>query len=503
MTQAEPVSTSEEISLAQRTSRGFAWLLMQTLGSKAFSAVGQIFLAHLLAPHDYGLVALAYTACTIPGMLRQTGVPQVLVQKQSRFPRWANAGFWMELYLGLGAAILMVLAAPIAAVLFHTRDVVGPILVVASSALISPLAAVPGADLTRRLEFRSLALVGLAYNILAMAISVLLAALHFGVYSFVIPLPVCSALRAVAFWRLARPRIRWNPQFRRWWGLAAGSGPLLGASFCAVTIFTAQNLSLGLFHSKEMMGDYFFAWNLASQVVQLLATNLSGVLFPALSTLQNDPQRQLGAFLRAARAMALLAVPICILEIIFARPGVELIYGVKWLPAVPMVQYFAAASVFTLLAGLAQNLLSAQGRFLLQLRWAAIAAVLYIPVGFVVGMKYGAVALVATTLVYGFINTPIGMFLAVRRGGGRARDVAGVLAPPCLLGLAAVIPAVLLLWLLPMKFRTDLVELLVAVLLTPPLYALLVRRFRRADFDELAGHIQSLLRRIFRREPAP
>jgi hypothetical protein len=37
--------TRKKQSLGQRTTRGFAWLLMQTLGSKGINVLGQIALA--------------------------------------------------------------------------------------------------------------------------------------------------------------------------------------------------------------------------------------------------------------------------------------------------------------------------------------------------------------------------------------------------------------------------------------------------------------------------
>ena len=92
---AQSTAPGSASQLTRRSLSGVAWMVFQTLASKSFGLIGQIILARLLTPHDFGLVGLAYAAGAIPNILRQSGVPQILVQKRRSFVRWAAAAFWM------------------------------------------------------------------------------------------------------------------------------------------------------------------------------------------------------------------------------------------------------------------------------------------------------------------------------------------------------------------------------------------------------------------------
>lgn len=490
MTQAEPEIVAPEISLSQRTSRGFAWMLAQTLGSKVVGIAGQVFLARLLVPRDFGLVALAYSAAAPGWMLRQTGVPQILVQKGDRFKRWANAAFWMDLSLGLATAVLLLISGPLAAVVFKAPQLVGLLQLISTTALLNGLMTVPQARLTRDMRFRELALVGLGYNVLAMAISVAAASLGLGAYSLVIPLPICLSLRALAVWRLAPVRIRPNPQLHRWRAMAPDSGRLMVAAAFGAALWVSCTLALGLFYSPPLVGFFSFAGSLSAQVSTLLSANLAAVLFPVLSTLRGDPPRQVAAFFRSARALALAGVPLCLAEAVLARPLLLAVFGAKWLPAAPLLTLLALSAAIGLVGGPAGNLMQAQGRFHLSMKWSVASAVLVVVLAFPAARWGGPAWVAATWLICTAALTPALLRSAARPGGGAMPDVARIYLPPLLLSALALAPAALGELFFPWLWAHPWADLGLAAITAPPLYAALLRRFRRADLDELVSHLR-------------
>src|SRR5256885_5179199 len=94
---------------------GFFWLIAQTVGSKLVTMIGQVVLARLLLPDDFGLVGLAYTVTGFAVLIQQAGLREILINRHVHFNRWANPAFWMSLTLGCLGAALMVILAPVAA----------------------------------------------------------------------------------------------------------------------------------------------------------------------------------------------------------------------------------------------------------------------------------------------------------------------------------------------------------------------------------------------------
>lgn len=417
-----------------------AWMIFQTLASKGFGVIGQIILARLLTPHDFGLVGLAYAAAAIPNILRQSGVPQILVQKQFTLARWATAAFWMEIALGIAAGILMLLAAPWAALAFHAPRLIPVIQVLVPAVVISALFAVPTARLIKDMRFRELAIIGFGYNMIAMVLSIALAAYGWGVYSFVIPLPVVGALRALALWIAAPTRISLNPHFRRWPKLAGGSSLLMGSVVFQTISRIAEMSCLRAFAPVTVVGDYFFASNLSTQITQVFSTNVAGVLYPALTSIQNNAQRQTNAFLRAANLVALVGIPLCVLESLLAGPLLTMVYGEKWRMAIIPLELLALGAAFMLLREPALNFLLAQGRYAFQLAWASGCAMIYAPLVFLAAWTGGAVWLAAMVAVYWVLAAPLLVRLAIGHGGGTWKNVAEIFLRPTAMAAVAAAP---------------------------------------------------------------
>ncbi len=433
----------EPKSLSLQTAGGFLWMLGQTVGSKVAGLIGQIVLARLLLPRDFGLVALAYTAVAFTGVIRQTGIQQILIQRQKHFRRWANPAFWFELTVGIATAMLLIVASPVAAVVFHSKALIGLILVIATAAPLSPWFVIPTARLMIDMRFKAIAVANIAYNFIAMAISIVLAWRGFGAYSFVIPLPVAGAIRAFWLWRLAKPRITKKPQLRRWKFLVGDSLLMLAAGFVGSIMFWSGNLVLGVSQSKAAVGQFFFALNLSMQLAQLISQNLGSVLLPALAKLQSSPERQASAILLASRMLAFAGVPACLLLAVVAKPLIVGVYGAKWLPAVGLFQILLVATAISIPGGPAATALQSQGRFGLQLKWISAQAVVLLAAVSFGSWVDSATGVAAANMLFQAIAIPIGIRLGLRAGGNWGEILKVYYGPVCSgilsLGLAVAV----------------------------------------------------------------
>src|SRR5437879_8025549 len=173
--------------------------MAQTVGSKLVNTVGQIVLAWLLSPEDFGLVGLAYTVTAFAGLIQQAGLREILIHRQAHFGRWANPAFWMSLTLGCVGAAAMLGLAPVAAWMYDDRRLIGLILVLAATAPFSGLDIVPDAQLTSEMRFRYLAVVKWITAVGAMGLSILFAHYRWGAYSFVLPQPIITIIRLALF----------------------------------------------------------------------------------------------------------------------------------------------------------------------------------------------------------------------------------------------------------------------------------------------------------------
>jgi lipopolysaccharide exporter len=471
--------------------------MLQTVGTKLTALGGQLVLAWLLAPKDFGLIGLAYTVTAFAGLIQGAGLQEILVQRQRRFERWSTAAFWMSIILGVATAVVMLLLAPLAEWLYKAPSLAGLIAVVALSVPINSLAAVPTARLQSDLRFKTLARVNLLTAVATVALTIMLAWLGLGAYSFVMPRPIVGAAHAFLLWRLARPRVRARLQLRRWRYLLGDSSYMIFASLCYTLVAQGDYIILGRLHPAHVVGIYYFAFNLSIQIIVVFTINLLGVLLPALSKLREEPSRQLTGYLRATRLVAIASVPVSLLQVTLAEPVLRLFFEPEWYPAVPVLHVLSVGTMLSAIGASGGSLIQASGRFRTLAGLSALSAVAFLSlaaVGATVGARVvsAATAMACAVAVYHAMYGPVHMYAAISPIGGTWRDVGSVYFKSVVPGVVAFGAAYSLSRFL---FVGDGPRITLVVLGGVGLYLLLVRLFAPEVRQEVELRLAELLRR--------
>ena len=156
-----------------------------------------------------------------------------------------------------------------------------------------------------------------------------------------------------------------------------------------------------------MAGIYYWGFSFSSQATFLLAANLQGIFFPVLSRLNGEPARQGPAFGNACRMLTFAIVPLCVLQIMLARPLLELFFHERWLPAVPVVQWLSVGMLTQPLGTLAAALLMARGRYRLLAVLTAFTA-LAVTAAAAIGAQFGGAAEIARSTGLGLLLANLG-----------------------------------------------------------------------------------------------
>ena len=463
---------------------------------KIVSALGQIVLAWFLAPGDLGLVGLASTVMVFAGLLQQGGIRQVLVQRQSRFSRWATPACWLSLAMGLVAAAVVVLFSPVAAHLYGEPKLPGLMLVMALGLPLDSLAVVPMAKLQIDLRFRTIAWLGFIWGAGTVILSVVLAKLGYGAYSVVLPkIPVALTTAALCWW-LTRVRVRPRPQVRRWRYLLSDSGFMLLALFLHAVAAQVVYVALGLRGATEQVGLYWWAYNLSVQTVMLVSIQLDSVLFAALSRIKDDTHRQIAGFMRSWRVLAALVAPMCLLQAAIADPGVRLLFAPRWYDAIGVLQVLSVGMAFVGVAIPCSSMLQAQGRFrtLFLVALGVVSVAVLLMCAAILDGRAVVFALAAST--YYLLSTLAHMTAVLRADRPGLWSTLALLAPPLVCAaLAAAAGMLSAAWL--GQSRPELVaRIAITTVVGGLVYLALSRTLQPAAFHDARRLASPVLRRL-------
>jgi PST family polysaccharide transporter len=473
-------------------------MMSQTVAVKLVSLIANVVVAHFMLPDEAGLVGMAYSVLSIAGFVQYIGMQDVLIQRHARLKRWANPAFWMSLAVGIVGGGFVALAAPLAADLFHQPKLAGMVLLLALASPLQTTSVVPQAVLSAQLRFRLSVIINSFAAIGTSLLCILLAWRGWGAYSFLIPVPLMAGLQSAALWIAAHPHIQWRPQFRRWRYLVGDTGFNWGISICIILITTADHIGLSLWQSAAVVGIYFWAINLSTQLLRLLAMNLTSVLLPSLSRLQDDPERQSTAFLNSMRVLAMVGVPACLLQAAIAEPLVRLLYPDRWESMGTVLSVLSVGMAFHFISGPAMSIMKAQRRFADLFVLCAINAITVICIVMAISMsiaeEHAALAMSIGMSACLSVFAPLMLYLALRSAGLGWTSVVRIYSGPLSAAALAIGAALAAAAFIPDIAYRDLIVIASVVAISGCLYLLLIRLLDREVWQLAHSRLQSYRR---------
>ena len=195
-------------------------------------------------------------------------------------------------------------------------------------------ASVPDALMQRAFQFKRQMIITPAASIVFAGVSIVFAIQGYGAWAMVIGWYASTTTAVVLSWWMAKWRpFRGRFSFRIWREMAGFSLPLLldGLAERAREMF--EQVIVGRALGTGDLGQYRYAYRIASLPSLAIITICSHVLFPAFSRISDDSSRFRAAFLRALGWIWFAALPIGALLVVAGQPVVVLLLGEEWRPA--------------------------------------------------------------------------------------------------------------------------------------------------------------------------
>jgi O-antigen/teichoic acid export membrane protein len=328
--------------LAVRASAGLRWGAFNQGTQQVVRLAVQVVLTRLLAPDDFGAMALALVVINVGTLLGALGFAQALVQRQHITRRHVAVAFTTSGLIGLALMILSFSGAATFAGWFNEPDLAPLLRVLSVMFLLRGFEGVPNAMLVRRLYIRDFVLSSTIATIAGAAVGVAMAVNGAGLWSLAGMAVTESFVATSLAWTFAMRAGVWRPRFSIHFGTL---GDLLGFSAAAsgtrmlvVAQGSIDSIVVGRQLGAEALGQYSLGYRFLFLPLDRLLDAIGGVLEPVLATLQEDVARFQETLVRVERYVCALYVPLTIGTAVVAHDLVVVVFGQAWLPAVPALQ---------------------------------------------------------------------------------------------------------------------------------------------------------------------
>ncbi len=349
------------MDLGARFKKSAFWVYLQGWSSAVVTFGGGIAMARLLEPEEFGLfiAVTAYTA--IIGRQLQLGIPEALLRTPEEDMEAVHTGFWTMQVLALVCTLVTVVLAPWLGEVYGGHQYVWVMWFMAALFLLQPLCFSSHAVLWRRMRHDVVARIVFFGTLGSTATAIFAAAGGLGVYSLVLGSVVSSSIMLV----LSLGRSGWRPAFffdkEKARKLAGYGWRVHAANSLELAADRMDAMLIGRVLDFEALGIYRRADSTAKLPVTELLGRLYSLIFALFARLSGDLDGSGRAFRKLCTAI--LAPIFLVLAWIWISLGdfIGLLYGEKWLPAVPYAQVLVVAAVVMSIRGLLAMYLNATG----------------------------------------------------------------------------------------------------------------------------------------------
>ena len=383
---------------------GLFWKVMENGGAQGVQFLVSLFLARLLSPAEYGVVAIITIFITIANVIVQNGFGTALIQKHQADEVDFSSVFYLNLLVAAGIYVMLFFAAPYIAEFYQNPEMTALIRVLAIILFPGAVTSVQSAFVSRKMEFKGLFLATLGASVLSGIVSVGMAYSGFGVWALAgQQISYYFGLMMILF-----ITISWKPQFlfsiERLKSMFSFGWKLLCASLLDTVFNNIQGLVMGKIYNEEVLGFYNRGEQFPKLIVNNLGAAIQSVMLPALSVNQNDLDRVKSMLRRSIMTSSYLVLPMMAGMIAVADNLILALLGPKWSGSVIFLQIMCIAYSFWPIHIVNLQALNALGRSDIFLKLEIIKKTIGVIV-LLIGIRYNAVVMVALKAAADFLCT--------------------------------------------------------------------------------------------------
>lgn len=366
-------------TLKEKTAKGLSWGFIDSLSNTGITAVISIILARILSPEEFGLIGMIAIFIALGNSLMDSGFSGALIRKESVDDKDLSTVFYTNLALSVLIYAFLYFMAPAIAKFLNTEILCELIRVLGLSVIVVSFTQVQKVNFTRKIDFKTQAIISFIAAMASGVISIWMALSGYGVWSLVAQQLSRQATISVLLWIFSswKPSLTFSvASFKE---MFAFGSKLLACSLISVIWSEIYSFVIGKMYNPVSVGYYTRAEKFKSLVTSNIGQVVQRVGYPIMSSLQNEPERQVRVFRRVMRLTILLAGSLVMGLIGCADAMIEVLIGAKWLPAAEYLRIVGLSGLFLPLILVSVNIFNANGNsnrtLMLEIIKIALAAI--------------------------------------------------------------------------------------------------------------------------------
>ncbi len=399
--------------LKAQGTKAFIWDFFGKIATHGVSFIVSIFLARLLEPADFGLVAMVMVIITIAWIFGDMGLGAALIQRRRVLSVHYSSVFYFNIIIGALLTLLTFLSAPLIAEFYDNQALLPLTQVISFSFIITAFSTVQITKLRKELNYALLAKLAFISSFGSGILGILLAFYGAGVWSLVVQALTYGLIYNILIWRMSH----WKPSMNfslkalmQLWGF--GFRIFLVKLFN--TIFAQlDTIIIGKIFPAATLGYFNRAKSLDQMVINYSSSSLISVLFPVLSKVKNDLPRFQNIVIKSLGIIIFVVFLLVGGLYLVSHELIILLFGEKWVKSVEYFKILVLSGFGYPISALLTNILMSRGNSKAYLHLEIYKKIIFgtnLAVGFIWGIEGFLYGLLIATL----LTLPLNVYFSAR-----------------------------------------------------------------------------------------
>ena len=342
--------------------KGFIWRFAERCGAQLVSFIVSIVLARILAPEDYGTIALVTVFTSILQVFVDSGLGTALIQKKDADDLDFSSVFYFNFVVCLILYVGMFIASHYIALFYNDITLTSVIRVLSLTIVISGVKGIQQAYVSRNMLFKRFFYSTIGGTIFSAFLGIGMAYAGLGVWALVAQQLSNTAIDTIILWVTVKWRPRKAFSWKRLRTLLTFGWKLLISALLDTSYNNLRNLIIGKLYSSTDLAFYNQGDKFPKVIVTNINTSIDSVLLPTMSSAQDDKERVKQMTRRAIKTSTYVMAPLMMGLAFCAEPIVRIVLTDKWLPCIPFLRIFCITYMFWPVHTANLNAINAMGR---------------------------------------------------------------------------------------------------------------------------------------------
>ena len=325
------------------------YLVTGNLISKVFVLAGSIALARILFPEDYGYLVIAYLFDGIFNLFSISGFETHYIQKQDITAEedleLLGACYWLRIRQSI-VLFFIQLSLGLGIWWYHDKILGWMIGILAISHIINIFGKPNEAYLSKKLEFKAIAISNFIRDIVGVVTKIFFALLGFGPISFVLGQILSYIPRAAYLMRANSLSLIINRKHKDIPRIMSFGRAVFFNTVGAYLTSQADAAMVATFYPKHSTGLYQFARKQSSMAFNFTLMPLNPLILSYISKFKTTQDILIEKFSAAGNLIMFIMIPLFVFAYVEIFELVTFVFGQKWIESAPIVRIFLIYYIF-------------------------------------------------------------------------------------------------------------------------------------------------------------